>query len=110
MKTASEINASCPIMVDQDTRLDNTIALPGNTFQYNYTLMHFAPINNSDIDLELELEKFRKVFENQILINVKTNPDLKFFRDNEVTMNYYYKDKKGNFITKIIITPDQYKE
>ena len=27
MQAASEINKSCPIMVDQETRLDNTVAL-----------------------------------------------------------------------------------
>ena len=27
-------------MVDSETRLDNTIALPGNVFQYHYTLVN----------------------------------------------------------------------
>ena len=40
MKTASEINKSCPIMVDAETRLDNTVALPNKTIQYNYTLVN----------------------------------------------------------------------
>ncbi|MBT6747113.1 MAG: zinc ribbon domain-containing protein, partial [Flavobacteriales bacterium] len=40
METASELNKSCPMMVDSDTRLDNTIALPDNIFQYNYTLVN----------------------------------------------------------------------
>ena len=33
MQAASELNKTCPIMVDQDTRLDNAIALPGNVLQ-----------------------------------------------------------------------------
>lgn len=33
MKAASELNKTCPIMVDNDTRLDNAIALPDNVFQ-----------------------------------------------------------------------------
>ena len=29
-------------MVDNATRLDNAIALPGNTFQYNYTIVNMV--------------------------------------------------------------------
>jgi predicted amidophosphoribosyltransferase len=36
MEMASELNKNCPIMVDQETRWDNCIALPDNAFQYNY--------------------------------------------------------------------------
>ncbi|PKP40928.1 MAG: hypothetical protein CVT95_13085, partial [Bacteroidetes bacterium HGW-Bacteroidetes-12] len=32
MKTASELNEACPIMVDQVTRLDNAVSLPGKIF------------------------------------------------------------------------------
>ena len=39
MEAASEINKTCPVMVDNVTRLDNSIALPNNVFQYNYTLV-----------------------------------------------------------------------
>ncbi len=34
---------------------------------------------------------------------------MKTFRENNVTMNYSYSDKDKNFITKISITPDEYK-
>ena len=30
---ASELNENCPMMVDNETRLDNAVALPDNTFQ-----------------------------------------------------------------------------
>ncbi len=43
------------------------------------------------------------------LINtVKTNPDMKINRDNKTTMGYYYKDKNGEFLFKILVTPDLY--
>src|SRR3954451_22421489 len=35
MTAASELNKTCPIMVDHDTRLDNAVALPDNAIQYN---------------------------------------------------------------------------
>lgn len=103
MKVASELNESCPVMVDGETRLDNAVTLPGNVFQYNYTLINL-PIDS------INIQEFEKYMQPQILNNVKTNPDLKLFRENEVTMSYYYKDSKGTFISKITITPEQYSE
>ena len=101
MQAASKINESCPIMVDQETRLDNAAALPDNVFQYNYTLI------NAIID-SVDLKAFEDYMQPIILNNVRTNPDMKAYRDNEVTMAYYYKDRNGEFITKISISADQY--
>jgi len=103
MEAASEINKSCPFMVDQYTRLDNVVALPNNTFQYNYSLIN---MNKEDVDI-VGLTNY---LEPTIVNNVKTNPDLKAYRDNKTTMAYYYKDKNGNFITKIEVSEDKYAE
>ena len=35
MTMASEMNKNLPMMIDSETRLDNTIGGPGNTFTYN---------------------------------------------------------------------------
>lgn len=89
-------------MVDQDTRLDNTVALPDNAFQYNYTLVN---LTKQDIDIK----DFENYMVPQITNNVKTNPDLQVFRDNKVTMKYSYKDKNGEYITQISVSPNEYK-
>lgn len=102
MTAASELNKTCPIMVDQYTRLDNAIALPDNSFQYNYTLI------NMDKS-EVSVDTAKKYLLPNIINNVKTNPDLKIYRDNKTTMIYNYKDKNGVFIVKFSITPDMYK-
>lgn len=101
MNAASELNETCPIMVDQETRLDNAITLPGKIFQYNYTLINFE---KDSIDINLFEDHMKPL----ILNNVKTNPDLKEFRENMVTMAYSYRDKNGIFILKISIDPKQY--
>jgi hypothetical protein len=88
-------------MVDQDTRLDNAVALPGNVFQYNYTLVNLEKS-------EVNIDTVKKYIEPGIINNVKTSPDLKAYRDNKVTMAYYYKDKNGVFVLKISVTPDMY--
>jgi len=101
MKIASEINKSCPMMIDAETRLDNAVALPGNVFQYNYTLVHIEKAT-------ADPEEMRNLMLPTITNQVKTNPDMKFMRDRQTTVNYYYKDKAGIFFLKISVTPDKY--
>lgn len=101
MQAASELNKTCPIMVDEYTRLDNAVALPDNIFQYNYTLVNITKE-------EVNLDTVKKYIEPGIINNVKTNPDLKIYRDKKTTMSYYYKDKNGEFVHKFSVTPDQY--
>lgn len=103
LKAVSELNKSCPIMVDQQTRLDNAIALPGKVLQYNYTLVNWY---KDSIDVQA-FEQYMK----PVLINlVKTSPNLKIYRDHNATLSYSYKDKNGVFVDLIPITPDLYKE
>ncbi len=102
MQVASELNKTCPIMVDAETQLDNAVALPEKTFQYNYTLINMY---KDSIDIE-KLEEYLKPV---ILNTIKTNPDLNSFRDNNVVMSYNYKDKNSAHVLKLIFTPDQYK-
>ncbi|MCL2727763.1 MAG: hypothetical protein FWD56_05215 [Bacteroidales bacterium] len=101
MEAVNEMNKVCPMMVDSLTRLDNTIALPSKTFQNNYTL-GFA---KEDVDLSI----FQSNMELVILNNSRTNPDLQFFRDRDVTIKHFYKDFEGNHLFTITVTPSQYK-
>jgi hypothetical protein len=102
-RVAHELNKSCPVMVDNETRLDNAIALPCKVLQYNYTL-----INMSKDSMNLQL--FNDYLRPQIINNIRTHPDLKSFRDNRVTMVYNYKDRNGVFITRIVVNPGQYSD
>lgn len=102
-RAAAELNKSCPVQVDKDTRLDNAIILPDKVFQYNYTLFR---VSKDSIDLEA----FNNYMNPQIINSVRTNPDLKSFRGNRVTMVYNYRDMHGIFVTKITVTPDLYSE
>lgn len=101
MEIASEINKSCPIMVDAETRLDNTVALPKNVFQYNYTLINIEKASVDTVDIRNSLEP-------TIINYVKTNPQMKTQRDLKTIINYYYKDKEGVFLLIISVTPDKY--
>ena len=98
---SNELNKNCPLMIDAETRLDNTVALPNNIFQYNYSLII--------IDKEsINIDEAKTYLEQQIVNTAKTNPDLKVFRDNKTTLRYTYKDKSGVFILTIEVSPDKY--
>jgi hypothetical protein len=101
MQSASELNKSCPMMVDGETRLDSATVFPGNAFQYNYTLVNLEKE-------EINPDTIRKYLEPGIINNVKTNRQMKIFRDHKTTIDYSYKDKNGVFVLKMSVTPDKY--
>ena len=88
-------------MVDNATRLDNSIALPNNVFQYNYTLVTMLKDSININDLKNYLEP-------RIVNDVRTNPAMKYIRDNKVTVNYSYKDMAGANLFNISVKPEQY--
>ena len=102
MAMASEINKSCPVMVDKDTRLDNVMIVPPNTIQYNYTLMN---IEKDSFDLTEMQEQLKPHITNTI----RTSPDMKFLREKNMTMDYDYKDLNGIHLFQISIYPEDYK-
>jgi hypothetical protein len=99
---ALELNKTCPKMIDKETRLDNALAIKGNIFQYNYTLLN---ILKDSMDIEL----YKASVEPSIVNNVITNPDLETFRKNKITLIYNFKDELNNHITRIIVGPKKYK-
>ena len=101
MQMASELNKTCPVMVDAETRLDNTVALPDKIFTYNYTLVN-------QVKDSLNVEELKNYLTPLVTNNIKTNPVMKFYRDNKITLSYYYKDKQGVFLFNIDVTPNTY--
>ena len=101
LQYASEINKSCPIMIDAETRLDNAIALPKKTFQYNYTLVNCEQgyIDTTDIVTRIEP---------RIVNTVKSSPEMAYLRERDVIFSYNYSDKNGNYLFKILVTPVEY--
>lgn len=101
VEAAVKLNKQCPMMVDEETRLDSGQALPNNLFQYYYSLVNLekAAINADAV---------RAALEPTILNNVKANEGMKSFRDHKTTMVYNYNDKRGAFVFKISIDPQMY--
>jgi len=102
VETVNTINKTFPMMIDADTRIDNAMALPNKTILYNYSLVNYE---NGMIDTVMT----KNTLEPNIINNIKTSPEMKYHRDNNVTFQYRYKDKNGNYMFSIIVTPEQYK-
>ena len=103
MDIASEINKMCPIMIDSYTQLDNVEALPNKIFQYNYTIINMVKDS-------IDLYEMKEYLEPTIVNFVSTSSDLQFARDNDLTVNYYYKDMDGMYLFTISVTPEKYKQ
>ena len=102
MEIANEVNKSCPVMIDSETLLKNAIALPNKTFQYNYMLVNMDKESIDTVEAKGYLEPY-------IINSVRTIPEMQYFRDNKTIINYCYRDKMGNYVFTISVTPEQYK-
>ncbi|MDD3789608.1 MAG: hypothetical protein PHO94_13075 [Petrimonas sp.] len=99
---AVDLNISTPVMLDQYTRFDSAAVSENNEFQYYYTIMN----TNSPDSLISAMEQ---TMEKNIHTAVMNNPDLRIFRDNDITLQYFYRNADAAIIHSIIVTPDKYK-
>ncbi|MCH6201803.1 hypothetical protein MMU07_19640 [Aquiflexum sp. LQ15W] len=99
---STEINKTTPILVDQNTRLDRTETKRGEVFLYHYTLVNMEKGS-------FEEEELREFLRNQILDNIKNNPDLQYFRDHGAAMTYTYKDKNSNYLFDLTFNAEDYR-
>lgn len=109
IEVEKEINKIAPFMIDEETRLDSSIALPNNELQYYYTFIN-VDIDLFDIDVfeELILSEDEHGMKYWAINEMKTNPAVKIFKGNNVTLTYKYKDMNGYYITEFSITPEDY--
>ena len=95
---ASDMNKTLPMSVDGETRLDSTAPGPGLKFTYVYTLLKHDKS-------ELDVPSLEKSLKPKIVANYKTSPEMKQFRDMNVQLVYQYKDKNGESLFEIAVTP-----
>ena len=103
MNTAKEINKNCPIMVDSITRLDNTLALPNDKFQFNYT---FIKNDKADVDTAF----FQTNMKQSIINSLTTDPKFKIFKENDISLSATFYDSTGKYICNIFVNPYEYKK
>jgi len=95
---SNETNKSLPMTIDRDTRLDSTIAMPGNKFIYRYTLVNYRLEGIVPV-------QFKKAFTSRSENGYKTSADLEWFRKNNVILIYNYRDMDGKEVMQISIDP-----
>ncbi len=97
-EAVEQINAMCPMQVDEVTTLTSAEALPGKVFRYHYTVALPEGVDTSA--LEAVVPQMKQL--------VKTNADLALMRQAGVTFSYCYSDAEGNEIYAFDITPEDY--
>lgn len=98
---AANLNESAPVMLDQFTRFEGASVSSENIFRYNYTVLHAS---NPDSLVEAGLKMLRKNIEKEFA----SHPDLRIFKENEVVIEYIYKDEKGRTVSTLQIKPEDY--
>lgn len=98
--TANEINRNLPMMVDQNTRLDSTAALPESKLMYRYTILNIDPLPDGDVLVE--------TLRPTTLNNYKTSQDMADLRKMNVTLVYSYADDKGNELAQFQVSPQDF--
>ncbi|MCL2801090.1 MAG: hypothetical protein FWD28_04960 [Treponema sp.] len=96
VEMASQMNETLPMMLDSETRLDTTMAHPGNTFAYYLTL-----VNHSAEDLDAE--EFNELMRPNIVNGLKSNPDMAAFKVMKINILYVYRDKENIEFSRIDI-------
>jgi len=101
VKASEEINKRCPMVIDADTRLDNTMATDNPVkLVYNYTI-----VTAEKKAVEAQLSAAKEAMKANVENSVNTNPEMKFYQDNQIPLTYSYKDKNGEFLFDFTITP-----
>ena len=102
-KMASNLNESTPAVLDPHTRFDSVAVTPDNIFQYYYTIIEIS--NPQEL-----LSNHKDEIINNMGKAFATDKSLRIFVDNDVTIQYIYRDSVQNVIDIITIDPDTYKQ
>lgn len=101
-RLARSINYKCPFMVDSDTRMDSVYFPDDTTFRYDYTLVK---VDQEDVDIK----GLTGYIGSRLMERVQTSSTMKVHRDSGLTLVFYYRDRKGDYVTQIIIKPEDYR-
>ena len=101
-QASNRINQQLPRMGDKITRLDTTIAGPGKTWTYMYTIV--SP--NSTSLTQQDLDKYLGT---KVRNGVCTEKSMKAFIDNGVKIRYVYRASDGTVIGSIVVNPSDCK-
>jgi hypothetical protein len=96
-----QVNKSCPITLDAETRIDGAEVIASDKIQFNYTLTQKEQHEVDAANLQTRVQPI-------LLENMKSNASFEVLRNQKITVLFNYKDKNGVSLFKIVITPQQY--
>lgn len=94
-------NFGCPKMIDESTRLDSVKARHDRIYSYYYS---FIDMSADDI----ANENFCEDWESSILENIVAMKQVQEFGKNAVTLTFDIKDKTGEHLCTVTLTPEKY--
>lgn len=105
-EAAVNMNKMTPQTLSEGVRLDSVSANENKTLRYSYTLTEDV---KEDLKPE-EIDNYKALAKEEAVKNMKNSPDMKNFRDNEITLKYVYYDKSGKPTADFSVSPSDYKE
>ncbi|MDD4778408.1 MAG: hypothetical protein PHV53_08995 [Fermentimonas sp.] len=98
---AADLNLSAPVMLDQYTRFDNASVNDDNVFRYNYTVLNTSNPDSLIQEVSVSLK-------DAIKRELSSNPQLAFFKKNNVVIEYVYMNEDNQVIRLLHINPEDY--
>lgn len=100
VQMADTMNKKLPMMFDAETRL---VKLSAGSGQLTY-FFSLPNLTKTNLDLSVLQSRLRE----NATINYKTNSKLETDRQNNILMKYQYKDKNGDFLFEIAVSPKDF--
>ena len=98
---AATVNMQCPINLSNEIRLDSVSVLTPNIFKYNHTYLSDASV--------LDTVSFKDSLSAELIPQLKAIPQKTFFIENNIVIEYSFKDRSNKYICKISIDPEKLK-
>ncbi len=101
VQASKQINQALPMRLDDATRLEITLALPGKKLMYKYTLTNLT----EKPDPKALVDAMRPIVTN----TYKTSTEMANLRKQGVTLVYAYYDETGSEVAHFEVTPNDIK-
>ena len=95
------VNQRLPLIIDQHTRLDSTVALPNRTLLLQHTLL------NLDFQ-KTNFELLKSEMKQRLINQTKTKPEMRPILNHQVVMISAYNDESGSELFRVTISPQDY--
>ena len=101
-ETVAELNERCPVVLDEDTRLDAITSEGDHRLTYHFSLVR---ADRSSIDTA----EFRRALWPGLLSNLRVSREMEKLRSDGVIVRYEYIDRHKSHVATFEFTPGHYR-